>query len=73
MAQAMIDKYPAADVTIKLAVSVGAGMVIGFEREWSHEDAGTRTFALTAILGMSSPPLVQRVVKSGRWRCVSGC
>ena len=28
-----------------------------------HKDAGTRTFALTAILGMSSLPLVQRVVK----------
>lgn len=48
----MIEKFPPADVTIKLAVSVGVGMVIGFEREWSHKDAGTRTFALTAVLGM---------------------
>jgi uncharacterized membrane protein (DUF4010 family) len=31
---------------------LGVGMVIGFEREWSHKDAGTRTFALTAVLGM---------------------
>ncbi len=48
----MIDKFPAVEVTTKLAVSVGVGMVIGFEREWSHKDAGTRTFALTAVLGM---------------------
>ena len=48
----MVDKFPAVEVTTKLAVSVGVGMVIGFEREWSHKDAGTRTFALTAVLGM---------------------
>jgi uncharacterized membrane protein (DUF4010 family) len=46
--------YPAAPVALKMAVSVGIGMLIGMERKWSHKEAGIRTFAIIALLGMLS-------------------
>ena len=42
------------DVAIKLALSLGVGLFVGFEREWSRKDVGVRTFALTALLGTLS-------------------
>jgi uncharacterized membrane protein (DUF4010 family) len=30
----------------------GAGLLVGFEREWSNKDIGARTFAMTALLGL---------------------
>ena len=42
------------DTATKLAVSLGVGLFVGFEREWSRKDAGVRTFALTALLGTLS-------------------
>ncbi|HKT49611.1 MAG TPA: DUF4010 domain-containing protein [Candidatus Angelobacter sp.] len=35
-----------------MAVSVGIGMLVGMEREWSNKDVGIRTFAIVALLGM---------------------
>jgi len=46
--------YPAAPTALKMAVSVGIGMLIGMERKWSHKEAGIRTFAIVALLGMLS-------------------
>lgn len=46
--------YPVAPVALKMAVSVGMGMLIGMERKWSHKEAGIRTFAIVALLGMLS-------------------
>jgi uncharacterized membrane protein (DUF4010 family) len=46
--------YPAAPVALKMAVSVGIGMLVGMERKWSHKEAGIRTFAIVALLGMLS-------------------
>jgi uncharacterized membrane protein (DUF4010 family) len=43
--------FPPETIAVKLAVAAGVGMLIGFEREWSHKDAGVRTFAITCILG----------------------
>jgi uncharacterized membrane protein (DUF4010 family) len=40
------------EVTAKLIVSLGIGLLVGFEREWSHKDLGVRTFALVSLLGM---------------------
>jgi uncharacterized membrane protein (DUF4010 family) len=36
---------------VKVAVALGIGLLVGFEREWSHKDFGVRTFSLTALLG----------------------
>ncbi len=41
-------------MALRLLLSLGAGLLIGLEREWSNKDAGARTFAITALLGMLS-------------------
>jgi uncharacterized membrane protein (DUF4010 family) len=40
------------DVAAKLLVSLGIGLLVGFEREWSHKDLGVRTFSLVSLLGL---------------------
>src|SRR5690606_33639389 len=50
-----IDSSPMLDpVIVDLALGLGLGLLIGFEREWSADDevAGVRTFALVALLGV---------------------
>ncbi len=47
-------RFPFDDVALKIAVAVGLGMLVGFEREWANKDIGVRTFALAAMLGMLS-------------------
>ena len=44
--------FPAAPITLKIAVSVGLGMLVGLEREWSNKDMGVRTFAIASLFGM---------------------
>ncbi|HMF76923.1 MAG TPA: MgtC/SapB family protein [Bryobacteraceae bacterium] len=46
--------FPPVDISIKLAIAVGIGMLVGLEREWSQKDLGTRTFAITAMAGALS-------------------
>ena len=36
------------DFTLRLLAAVGAGMLIGFERQWHHKAAGLRTNTLVA-------------------------
>ncbi|MEO8970391.1 MAG: DUF4010 domain-containing protein [Ktedonobacteraceae bacterium] len=36
----------------KVAASAGIGLLIGLQREWSHKDAGVRSFTFVALLGM---------------------
>lgn len=43
--------FPAAPTALKMAVSVGIGMLVGLEREWSNKDVGVRTFAIVSLLG----------------------
>jgi uncharacterized membrane protein (DUF4010 family) len=43
--------FPPVVTAVKLAVAIGIGLLIGFERQWSHKDFGVRTFSLTALLG----------------------
>ncbi len=45
--------YPT-DISIKLAIAIGIGMLVGLEREWSQKDLGTRTFGITAMAGTLS-------------------
>ncbi|HTJ11589.1 MAG TPA: DUF4010 domain-containing protein [Dinghuibacter sp.] len=44
--------FPAAPIALKMAVSVGIGMLVGLEREWSSKDVGVRTFSIVSLLGM---------------------
>jgi len=44
--------FPVTSIALKMAVSIGIGMLIGLEREWSSKDAGIRTFSIVALLGM---------------------
>jgi uncharacterized membrane protein (DUF4010 family) len=46
--------FPPGEIALKLAVSLGVGFLVGFEREWSNKDAGVRTFALVSLLGMAA-------------------
>jgi uncharacterized membrane protein (DUF4010 family) len=47
----LVNRFPPAEVAAKLATSLGIGLLVGIEREWSNKDLGIRTFALTALLG----------------------
>jgi hypothetical protein len=46
--------FPPADISVKLAITVGIGLLVGLEREWSQKDLGIRTFAIAAMLGTLS-------------------
>lgn len=46
--------YPAAPIALKMAVSLGIGMLIGMERKWSNKEMGIRSFSMIAMLGMLS-------------------
>ena len=50
------------EVAIEIAVSLGAGLLVGLEREWAQKEVGVRTFAITALTGtlamMLGPPFV---------------
>ena len=46
--------FAPADISLKLAITIGIGLLVGLEREWSQKDMGIRTFAITAILGTLS-------------------
>ena len=46
-----VDRFPPSEVAARIAVSLGIGLLVGIEREWSNKDLGIRTFALTALLG----------------------
>ena len=48
------DRFIPLDAATKLVLSLGVGLLAGFEREWSRKDLGVRTFALTALLGTLS-------------------
>lgn len=43
--------YPVGPAAVKIAVAVGIGMLIGMERNFSHKEAGIRTFSIVALLG----------------------
>jgi uncharacterized membrane protein (DUF4010 family) len=44
--------FPVTSIALKMGVSIGIGMLIGLEREWSSKDVGIRTFSIVALLGM---------------------
>jgi len=40
------------EFVLKVAAAVAVGLCIGLERQWAHKEAGVRTFAIAALLGM---------------------
>lgn len=54
-------QFAPADISLKLAIAIGIGMLVGLEREWSQKDLGTRTFTIIAIAGtlsiLATPPI----------------
>lgn len=46
------DRFVPLEIATKLIVSLGIGLLVGFEREWSRKDLGVRTFAIVSLLGM---------------------
>jgi uncharacterized membrane protein (DUF4010 family) len=39
------------EVALKIAVTLGIGLLVGLEREWAQKEVGVRTFAIVALLG----------------------
>ena len=54
-----------APVAIKMAVSIGIGMLIGLEREWANKEVGIRTFAITALMGMLAAIIGSHFILAG--------
>lgn len=52
--ESMVANFPPVEISIKLAISIGIGMLVGFEREWAQKDLGARTFTIVAIAGTIS-------------------
>jgi uncharacterized membrane protein YhiD involved in acid resistance len=50
--QPSIPAFPPIEIAPKLRLSLGIGLLAGFEREWSHKDLVVRTFAITCLFGM---------------------
>lgn len=44
--------FPPLEITLKIAIALALGLLVGLEREWSNKDIGARTFAMTALLGL---------------------
>jgi uncharacterized membrane protein (DUF4010 family) len=57
-----LEHLPPPPIALKMAVSVGIGMLVGMEREWSNKDVGIRTFAIVALLGMLASTVAMGVV-----------
>ncbi len=49
-----VEAFPPLDISTKLAIAIGIGMLVGLEREWSQKDLGTRSFTITSIAGTLS-------------------
>jgi uncharacterized membrane protein (DUF4010 family) len=47
-----MNHFPPDAIAIKIAVALGAGMLVGFEREAASKDVGIRTFGLVSLLGV---------------------
>src|ERR1700722_12907988 len=52
--QIQAEHFVPSDIALRLALSIGVGLFVGFEREWSRKEMGVRSFAITALLGTLS-------------------
>ncbi len=44
--------FTPSEIALKIAIALGVGLLVGFERAWAHKEVGVRTFSITALLGM---------------------
>jgi uncharacterized membrane protein (DUF4010 family) len=44
--------FPPIEIATKLLPFLGIGLLVGFEREWSHKDLGVRTSTIISLFGM---------------------
>lgn len=54
--------FEALPIAIKIGICIAMGMLMGMEREWANKDAGTRTFAVVALLGMLASMISQQFI-----------
>jgi hypothetical protein len=64
--QIQVEHFVPSDIALRLALSIGVGLFVGFEREWSRKEMGVRSFAITALLGTLSA-LIGGHSHSPRW------
>lgn len=57
--------YPLDDVANKIGLSLGIGMLVGFEREWAQKEVGVRTFTIVALLGTLTTLSTENLVVMG--------
>jgi len=57
-----VTQFPPPPIALKMAVSVGIGMLVGMEREWSNKDVGIRSFALVSLTGMLASTMGESVI-----------
>ena len=43
--------FPPIEIATKLLLSLGIGLLVGCEREWSHEYLGVWTFTIISLFG----------------------
>ncbi|WP_121821232.1 MgtC/SapB family protein [Halostella salina] len=48
---AQLTSAPLESTVVRIALAGALGLFLGLEREWSHKDAGIRTFSLISLLG----------------------
>ena len=57
-----MERFPPFDITVRILVAAGCGLLAGLERQWAHKEIGVRTFTIVSLLGafaaLISPPLV---------------
>lgn len=46
--------FPHTDISLKILLALGVGLLVGLEREFAAKDVGVRTFSLTALFGLLS-------------------
>lgn len=46
--------FPPVEIARKVAISIGAGLLVGLERERAQKDLGVRTFTIASLLGTLS-------------------
>jgi uncharacterized membrane protein (DUF4010 family) len=44
--------FPHTDISLKIVLAIGVGLLVGLEREFASKDVGVRTFSLTALFGL---------------------
>jgi uncharacterized membrane protein (DUF4010 family) len=46
--------FPHNEISLKIVLALGVGLLVGLEREYASKDVGVRTFAIASLLGLVS-------------------